>query len=62
MFLAEAVEVHPSLLIIGNVMPTKTLILLALAGITLAFFAIPKLQASPRWSGQSGSITPIIGY
>lgn len=40
----------------------RTLILAALAVATLAFFAIPKLQASPRWSGQSGSITPIIGY
>ena len=43
-------------------MPNRTLILLALAGVTLAFFAMPALKANPRFNGQSGSITPIIGY
>lgn len=39
----------------------RTLILLCLAGATLAYFAIPALKANPRWSGQSGSIH-LIGY
>lgn len=42
-------------------MTKKGLILLALAGATLAYFAIPKLQAAPRWNRQSGSIN-MIGY
>lgn len=43
-------------------MPTRTLILLALAGATLAFFAIPALKANPRlFNGRSGSIN-VIGY
>lgn len=42
----------------------RTVILLALAGATLAFFAIPALKANPRFfSGQSGSINiNMIGY
>lgn len=39
----------------------RTLILVGLVVATIAYFAIPKLQAAPRFRGQSGSIN-LVGY